>query len=206
MEALRRLRRNSTETNVDRRLVTNVLLSFLSTPRADSKRFEMLSLLSSILSWNDQERERAGLQRVNPSEPASVGSFWSRTSTSTPRPVADVEKSDETEVHLCSLIIYRVILRFLFPQSFSRLWVEFLLTEASGGGTGDAMQTFTPPRSSISSIPGSPTVGGPSPLQDKPGTRRLSSLGSAAMASSPNLLGPPPSWKGKEKERVVSES
>lgn len=100
MEALRRLRRNSTEMNVDRRLVTNVLLSFLSTPRADSKRFEMLSLLASILSWNDQEREKAGLQRIHPSEGPQSSSFWGRSSnvTSPSRTNPELEKSDETEV------------------------------------------------------------------------------------------------------------
>lgn len=66
-EALRRLRKNSSDNNVDRRLVTNILLSFLTTRRADSKRFEMLSLLATILSWNDAEREKAGLQRVGAS-------------------------------------------------------------------------------------------------------------------------------------------
>lgn len=63
MEALRRLRRNAADTSVDRRLITNVLLQFITTPRADAKRFEMLNLLASILQWSDQERERAGLQR-----------------------------------------------------------------------------------------------------------------------------------------------
>jgi hypothetical protein len=63
MEALRRLRRNAADTSVDRRLITNVLLQFITTPRADAKRFEMLGLLASILQWSDQERERAGLQR-----------------------------------------------------------------------------------------------------------------------------------------------
>ena len=92
MEALRRLRRSSSETNVDRRLVTNVLLSFLNTPRADSKRFEMLSLLASILQWNDDEREKAGLQRKGGSSLAS--SLWSRTSSKAP----ELEKTDETEV------------------------------------------------------------------------------------------------------------
>lgn len=62
-EALRRLRKSTSDVNVDRRLVTNVLLSFLTTSRADSKRFEMLQLLSTILCWDDAERERAGLQR-----------------------------------------------------------------------------------------------------------------------------------------------
>ena len=63
MEALRRLRRNAADTSVDRRLVTNVLLQFITTPRSDPKRFEMLGLMASILQWSDQERERAGLQR-----------------------------------------------------------------------------------------------------------------------------------------------
>ena len=94
MEALRRLRRSSTDTNVDRRLVTNVLLSFLTTPRADSKRFEMLSLLSSILSWNDDEREKAGLQKKGGPAPSS-GSIWGRA-TSPKGP--ELEKNDETEV------------------------------------------------------------------------------------------------------------
>lgn len=94
MEALRRLRRSSTDTNVDRRLVTNVLLSFLTTPRADSKRFEMLSLLSSILQWNDDEREKAGLQRKYGAQPTA--SLWSRASGKGKSP--ELEKTDETEV------------------------------------------------------------------------------------------------------------
>ncbi|KAH7928595.1 hypothetical protein BV22DRAFT_1192684 [Leucogyrophana mollusca] len=181
MEALRRLRKNSTETNVDRRLVTNVLLSFLSTPRADPKRFEMLTLLATVLSWTDAEREKAGLQRthLNP----TPSSFWSRPSNpgSPSRDKGiDLEKTDETE-------------------SFSRLWVEFLLTEANQG------ETPTKHRSN-SSVPSSPTLPSghlASPTGSK-GTRRLASLTStAAMASSPNIaLAPPPSRKGKEKEVV----
>lgn len=95
MEALRRLRRSSTDTNVDRRLVTNVLLSFLTTPRADSKRFEMLSLLSSILQWNDDEREKAGLQRKGNLQSAA-SSLWNRASGKGKAP--ELEKTDETEV------------------------------------------------------------------------------------------------------------
>lgn len=98
MEALRRLRRNSTETNVDRRLVTNVLLSFLTTPRADSKRFEMLSLLASILSWSEQEREKAGLQRTGILEVSTPSSFWGRSSSVSSPAKTEPEKSDETEV------------------------------------------------------------------------------------------------------------
>ncbi|KAJ7359187.1 hypothetical protein DFH08DRAFT_405602 [Mycena albidolilacea] len=186
MEALRRLRRNSTDTNVDRRLVTNVLLSFLTTPRADPKRFEMLSLLASVLSWSDPEREKAGLQRTQ-STLAPSTSFWGRSSTSTPPgpKSPELDKSDETE-------------------SFSRLWVEFLLTEASAGA-GDE-----PPAPKSNSLPGTPTSPNmPSNLK-APGTRRLASFGQQqavagvpANVSSPNLLAlgsPPALRKGKEKE------
>lgn len=98
MEALRRLRRNSTDFNVDRRLVTNVLLSFLSTPRTDGKRFEMLSLLATILHWNDLEREKAGLQRVSSQDVSTASSFWGRSSSSGSPAKAELDKSDETEV------------------------------------------------------------------------------------------------------------
>jgi len=91
MEALRRLRRGSANTSVDRRLVTNVLLTFLCTPREDTKRFEMLGLLASILSWSDEERVRAGLRRIG-NNPASAANSPAR-----PRQL-ELDKTDETEV------------------------------------------------------------------------------------------------------------
>ena len=108
MEALRRLRRNSTDFNVDRRLVTNVLLSFLSTPRADGKRFEILSLLASVLSWNDLEREKAGLQRVSSSDTSPASSFWGRSSSVGSPAKAELDKSDETEVGRSSAFLYNL--------------------------------------------------------------------------------------------------
>lgn len=63
-EALRRLRATSSDGTVDRRLVTNLLVQFLSTPRADAKRFEMLRVLADILGWSDAERQAAGLARA----------------------------------------------------------------------------------------------------------------------------------------------
>lgn len=97
MEALRRLRRNSTDTNVDRRLVTNILLSFLTTPRADAKRFEMLSLLATILSWNDTEREKAGLQRTG-SATLVTSPSWTRSTSGGVKSPELPPKADETEV------------------------------------------------------------------------------------------------------------
>ncbi|TBU23076.1 hypothetical protein BD309DRAFT_1011745 [Dichomitus squalens] len=184
MEALRRLRRSSSDTNVDRRLVTNVLLSFLTTPRADSKRFEMLSLLSTILQWTDDEREKAGLQRSGALQPSSGGSLWGRSGASSPsaKP-AELQKTDETE-----------------NQSFSRLWVEFLLTEASAGEGASSPSPRSPSRHQNGSLPSTPTQASTrlSPVALN-GTRRLPSFTSAAMASSPELKLSSPPQKGKER-------
>ncbi|CCU97708.1 unnamed protein product [Malassezia sympodialis ATCC 42132] len=49
--ALGRLRRDSADEQIDR------------APRADTRRYEILRLMASILQWNDAEREKAGLQR-----------------------------------------------------------------------------------------------------------------------------------------------
>ncbi|KIJ61614.1 hypothetical protein HYDPIDRAFT_115780 [Hydnomerulius pinastri MD-312] len=215
MEALRRLRKSSSDTNVDRRLVSNVLLSFLSTPRADPKRFEMLGLLGTVLGWGEGEREKAGLVRggvggggsSNTNTGGGGGLFWGRgggaASPGKSRNM-ELEKTDETE-------------------SFSRLWVEFLLTEANQGESQTQPLSQSQPQSHAS-VPNSPSQSpnritlssssrahGPSSNGLSPtglkGTRRLgswSNMSNAAMASTPSLslAAPPPpmSRKGKEKE------
>ncbi|KAK9462532.1 uncharacterized protein V1516DRAFT_620398 [Lipomyces oligophaga] len=52
-KALRLLKKEGPDENVNRQLVTNLFLSFLSLPRGDTKRFEVLQLISACLSWND---------------------------------------------------------------------------------------------------------------------------------------------------------
>ncbi|KXN92126.1 hypothetical protein AN958_09218 [Leucoagaricus sp. SymC.cos] len=179
IEALRRLRRASTETktSVDGRLVTNVLLQFLTTPRTDTKRFEMLSLLGSILNWGEEEREKAGLQRAGSHtlNHQNKSAIWGGDGGKSP----ELEKTDETE-------------------SFSRLWVEFLLKEANSAGDG-ALQPSVTPSTAALSLPSSPTVGTLPSTVKAPQTRRLASIGSAAsvgMVSSPELV------NGKGKERA----
>lgn len=121
-EALRRLKKDQSENNVDRRLVTNVLLTFLNTPRADAKRFEMLSLLASILSWADDDREKAGLQRMGsssgsgnamPGKPMmSIGSSRRRAQSRVQKRGPDDASAGAADEGL--------------EQSFSNLWVEYL--------------------------------------------------------------------------------
>ncbi|KAF8137419.1 hypothetical protein EV363DRAFT_1394964 [Boletus edulis] len=216
IEALRRLRKSSSDTNVDRRLVNNVLLSFLSTPRADPKRFEMLGLLGTILGWGDGERERAGLIRGSGIAPGAApigngasgggGLFWGRGIDGAASPSKsknlELDKTDETE-------------------SFSRLWVEFLLTEANQGESQSQSRQQTSPSKLLShgSMPGSPlhspkrvaSSSFPNGISSPTGLKGMRRLGSwtpltgsgASTISLPSLdFAPPPSRKGKEKEII----
>jgi hypothetical protein len=119
MEALRRLRRGSANTSVDRRLVTNVLLTFLCTPRGDTKRFEMLGLLASILSWSDEERGRAGLQRLGNNTASSANSPVRA------RPL-ELDKTDETEVRGVALPERDNRAKEIFSHSPVSGWSSFL--------------------------------------------------------------------------------
>jgi hypothetical protein len=186
--------------------VTNILLSFLNAPRGDAKRYEMLKILSDILSWSDVEREKAGLQRNG------AGGISRTTSQSSAG--GDLDRSDETEVRRLS---FRPSVRCsLRSQSFSQMWVEFLLTQADGGQNGvppplpsptrtHASSQGSPRRSSIASlgVPSAPPEG------RKSGSWiRLPSFGSSiAMPPSregtpPPVPPVPPSAKGKEREAV----
>ncbi|CCC68215.1 hypothetical protein NCAS_0B01310 [Naumovozyma castellii] len=60
-KALAMLKKSSDSESVDKELISNLLISFVSIPRADPKKFEVLELLSSFLSWDDDKRQQAGL-------------------------------------------------------------------------------------------------------------------------------------------------
>jgi regulator of replication initiation timing len=62
-KALRLLKRASPSSTVDKLVMTNFLLQFLSLPREDTKRYEILNLIASLLEWNDEQRQKAGLAR-----------------------------------------------------------------------------------------------------------------------------------------------
>lgn len=52
-KALRFLKQRKPEDMVDRQLVTNHFLQFISMDRADPKKFQVLQLISALLSWSD---------------------------------------------------------------------------------------------------------------------------------------------------------
>ncbi|KAJ3283964.1 hypothetical protein HK104_010146 [Borealophlyctis nickersoniae] len=66
-EAMRRIRDAAgSDENVDRRLVTNLIVSFLAAPRGDPKRFEILSVVSNVLRFTEEEKWKVGLARKPP--------------------------------------------------------------------------------------------------------------------------------------------
>lgn len=95
-KALRVIKENSQGETVDRQLVTNMLLSFVTLPRADTKRFEILQLIANYLSWDDDQKSQAGLVRGvaggpgvgtvggNGSVPGTPGGSFSGPSSSHP--------------------------------------------------------------------------------------------------------------------------
>ncbi|KAH7149863.1 hypothetical protein B0J13DRAFT_277401 [Dactylonectria estremocensis] len=62
-KALRYLKKTKPEDNVDRQIVTNHLLHFLTLDRGDVKRFQVLQIMAGYLNWTDEQREQAGLTR-----------------------------------------------------------------------------------------------------------------------------------------------
>ncbi|SCW03402.1 LAFE_0G09626g1_1 [Lachancea fermentati] len=60
-KALAMLKQSNDSENVDKELISNLLISFVSIPRGDPKKFEVLELISSFLSWDDDKKQQAGL-------------------------------------------------------------------------------------------------------------------------------------------------
>ncbi|KAJ2004549.1 hypothetical protein GGI04_002570 [Coemansia thaxteri] len=105
-ESMRRLREESNEFNLDKRVITNLIVGFLAMPYGDSKRFEILQLMSSILQFSEEQQEKAGLIR----KAGRRAPLQSMPSTPTSE-AADIQ----LEV----------------KDSFSDQWISFLLRESS---------------------------------------------------------------------------
>jgi chromosome segregation ATPase len=60
-KALRMIKKESEGDTVDKLLITNLILAFVSIPRGDSKKFEVLQLISNTLGWDDDQKAQAGL-------------------------------------------------------------------------------------------------------------------------------------------------
>lgn len=177
-EALRRLRNDQSDSNVDKRLVTNLLISFLGTPRADGKRYEMLNLIAGVLGWKDDEREAAGLQKgaggasgsIRPSLGARAASASGSRRISGSSGAAAAAGNGAVGA----------------DESFSNLFVEFLISEAESGKSGkdgEAAATTAPTTPSLPAgwlSPSRLSFGGGGGAE--PGSLSLSDSGAAASA------------------------
>ncbi|KAM7208450.1 GRIP domain containing protein [Naviculisporaceae sp. PSN 640] len=76
-KALKYIKKTKPEETIDRQIVTNHFLQFLSLDRSDPKKFQILQVIAGLLNWTDEQREQAGLAR-----PGGAGNHTLRLPTS----------------------------------------------------------------------------------------------------------------------------
>lgn len=106
--------------------MTNVFLQFVSIQRGDSKKYEILQLIASVLDWNDEQREKAGL--VRPGTAANAQSSFLKTPPLSPfhRSPSTPTLSDayEGSRDVCQSCIYYPVALVLTSRSFGhRFWI-----------------------------------------------------------------------------------
>ncbi|KAJ1986886.1 hypothetical protein H4R33_003123 [Dimargaris cristalligena] len=62
-DSMKKIRELNVQDNVDRRVITNLIVTFLELPYGDTKRFEVLQLMSNILKFTSEQQEQVGLIR-----------------------------------------------------------------------------------------------------------------------------------------------
>lgn len=170
----------------------------------------MLSILSTILSWDDSEREKAGLQKVGKGKAPMIR----RKSSNQVKERSAEEEAAMNEVSPQSSTVFPSPF-LLWPvtwfsrltgtktsanliQSFSNLFVEFLLKESAQG------QSRSSPSKNASDLPlQSPGIKSPPPFslfsptgsgQNTPGpyndqrSRRMSTASNASSSGGPGQL------------------
>ncbi|OMJ10502.1 GRIP domain-containing protein RUD3 [Smittium culicis] len=71
-ETMRRLKDENDEYLLDRRVISSLLVSFFSMKYGDSKRYEVLELISKILQLNEQQNQKIGLIRKAGKQSVSI--------------------------------------------------------------------------------------------------------------------------------------
>ncbi|KAJ6788669.1 hypothetical protein PWT90_04978 [Aphanocladium album] len=146
-KALRYLKKTKPEENVDRQVVTNHLLHFLTLDRGDVKRFQVLQVMAGYLNWTDEQREQAGLSRPG----GSGGSLRLPTSPFHRTPSSPSLHND--------LLSEPTAARE--KESLAELWAGFLERSAKEGlPDGDARSTSSR-KTSVSSAATGTTEKGP---------------------------------------------
>ncbi|KAI4641212.1 hypothetical protein J4E93_008091 [Alternaria ventricosa] len=128
-KALRILKKGRPEDNVDRQIITNYFLHFLSIDRSDPKKFEALQLISALLGWTDEQKEQAGLARPGTSS----------SSTGLRIPLSSPFRRTPSTASLSAAAADPMLMASSSSnkESLAELWQDFLEREAAEG-KGDA--------------------------------------------------------------------
>ncbi|CAO3619785.1 unnamed protein product [Mucor fragilis] len=108
VEAMRKLKEETSESNVDRQLITNLLVGFLMAPRGDRKRYDILTIISNVLQLTEEQKEQIGLSRPK----HGTSTSGSNTTAFSPITSPVLDKPPQKE-------------------SFTDAWISFLLKESS---------------------------------------------------------------------------
>lgn len=122
-KALRFIKKSKVEDNVDRQVVTNHFLHFLSLDRSDPKKFQVLQVIASLLNWTDEQKEQAGLARPGASSNSlrlPMSPFHRTPSTPSLSTEFFTEPSNSQK------------------ESLSELWTGFLEKSAEEGSAKDS--------------------------------------------------------------------
>ncbi|KAK4181112.1 hypothetical protein QBC36DRAFT_318636 [Triangularia setosa] len=128
-KALKYIKKTKPEEMIDKQLVTNHFLQFLTLDRSDPKRFQILQVMAGFLGWSEEQRERAGLSR-----PGASGGLRLPTSPFYRTPSSPALNSEFFADQNASLAGATPKER---GESLSDLWASFLersVDEASVGG------------------------------------------------------------------------
>ncbi len=79
-EAMKKLRYDDSDEIVDRKLLANLLIRFFALPSGDSKRFEILSIISNVLKLDDSEKVQIGLLKAATNTSTASGKATSDSS------------------------------------------------------------------------------------------------------------------------------
>eukprot|EP00842_Homolaphlyctis_polyrhiza_P002551 jgi/Hompol1/3297/HPOL_006457-RA len=139
---MRRMRSGGAEESVDRKLIANLIVGFLSASRGDSKRFEILNLISSVLKFSDEEKFKVGLSRTQGASQSLAGAVPSTSGAS------GGGTGSSTGV------------------SFTDMWISFLLKE-----TQQAVHDQSTPSQSLQTLASPSTASLPSPTSTQASTQ-----------------------------------
>ncbi|KAK1908486.1 hypothetical protein P3342_009335 [Pyrenophora teres f. teres] len=132
-KALRILKKGRPEDNVDRQIITNYFLHFLSIDRSDPKKFEALQLISALLGWTDEQKEQAGLARPGTSS----------SSTGLRIPLTPFRRTPSSSQLNAAADPMLMASSSSNKESLAELWQDFLEREAAEGkGNGSRRESM----------------------------------------------------------------